>query len=73
MEIGEEDGLKEGEAGGVEGKCGQTMFGLTGSGPIRGGFVFQVGLWEEQKHLEIDCEGDAMYKHSYHQTRNHMK
>ena len=24
-----------------------------------------VGPCEEQKHLEIDCEGDALYRHSH--------
>jgi len=35
--------------------------------------VFQVGLCEEQKHLEIDYEGDALCRHSYHHTRNHKQ
>ena len=35
MEIGEEDRLREGKAGGGEGKCGLAMFGFTGSRPVR--------------------------------------
>ena len=36
VEIGVEDGLREGEASGLEGKCGLTVSGLTGSGPTGG-------------------------------------
>ena len=32
-----------------------------------------VGPCEEQKHLEIDCEGDALYRHSYHHSINHKQ
>ena len=36
VEIGVEDGLREGEAGGLEGKCGLAVSGLMGSGPTGG-------------------------------------
>ena len=36
VEIGVEDGLREGEAGGLEGKCGLTVSGLTGFGSVWG-------------------------------------
>lgn len=37
------DGLREGEAGGLEGKCELTMSRLIGFRSVGGRFMFQVG------------------------------
>ena len=36
VEIGVKDGLREGEASGLEGKYGLVVSGFTGSGPVEG-------------------------------------
>lgn len=58
---------------GLKGNEGWRCLGSRDLGQQGGGLVFQIGLCEEQKHLEIDCEGDALYRHSYHHSRNHKQ